>query len=100
MNEKTSARIQVRTDEVMKRLRNTPDPKTIDDIETIALDVREELGRIVAEELAREAASESDTQPCVERPQKRLCSCGRWARFKGDLDPSVGRVSPAAPGRL
>jgi archaellum component FlaC len=70
MKEETSARIKSRTDEVMKRLRNMADPKSIDDIETIALDIREELGRIVAEELAREAATVPQTGSCA--PAQRI----------------------------
>jgi hypothetical protein len=58
-------------------------PVTIDEIEDAALALRDEIGRIAAEELAR-SAEEGSAAAGEDAPTKLSCSCGRWSHYKGD----------------
>src|SRR5258706_2401650 len=60
-------------------------PENINDIEALALRLRQELGQIAAEELVAEAAHRTDG----EEAPKQTCVCGRTARSKGLRDRQV-----------
>jgi hypothetical protein len=62
-------------------------PRTIDEIEAAALRLREKAGLRVAEELARSA--EEEAQESQGSPKKIVCSCGRWARHRGERERDV-----------
>src|SRR5579872_3234104 len=54
---------------------------SIDEIEEIALEVRDEVGRAIAGELAKE---ESSRKAVESQTSKMGCSCGRKAWYHGD----------------
>jgi hypothetical protein len=62
-------------------------PKTIDDIEEAALRLRDKAGKRVAEELTQAAAAEA--QEKADAAKKIVCSCGRWARHRGEHERDV-----------
>ena len=61
-------------------------PKTIDDIEEAALRLREKAGQRVAKELTQAAA---EAQEKEDAAKKIACSCGRWARHRGERERDV-----------
>jgi hypothetical protein len=69
-------------------------PRTIEEIEAAALQLRQKAGERVAEELAQ--AAEEQAQAEEGDPKKVCCSCGRWARRRGrrqrDVVTMAGRV--------
>jgi hypothetical protein len=62
-------------------------PRTIDEIEAAALRLREKAGQRIAEELAR--AAQAEAQAKEGSPKKVACSCGRWARHRGERERDV-----------
>jgi hypothetical protein len=56
---------------------------TLDDIETVSLELRRKAGELVAEELAAKTAKSHEQAEGAEEAGKLECRCGRTARFKG-----------------
>lgn len=76
-------RIKSQMDRLVDELFASADPpRTIDEIEAAALRLRAKAGQRVAEELAQ--AAEAEAQEKAGSPKKSACSCGRWARHRGE----------------
>lgn len=76
-------RLKSQMDQLVDELFAADNPlKTIDDIEEAALCLRNKAGQRVARELIQAAAAEA--QDKEEATQKIACSCGRWARHRGE----------------
>ena len=76
-------RIRKRVDEMIVARLSGEQPATIEDAEQLALDVRQEAGRIVVDELGQGALGGPAVSDAKTSPQKSECSCGRFGWFKG-----------------
>lgn len=91
MKKSTLDRIRRRVNAEIDKLGSEDSPDSIDELEDLALRLRQRAGEIAAEEMSRELAGESE-----EPSQKEACSCGRWARFKGEHEHQVVTMSGTA----
>src|ERR1700722_12726461 len=85
MDSKELLRIRKRVDDMMVARLSGEHPATIEDAEQLALDVRQEAGRIVVDELGQRALGGAAGSDAKISPQKSECSCGRFGGFKGLL---------------
>lgn len=83
MDSKELLRIRKRIDEMVVARLSGEQPATIEDAELLALDVRQEAGRIVVDELGQSALGDRAGSDAKSAPQKSECSCGRFGWFKG-----------------
>ncbi len=81
-------RLKSQMDQLVDELFATDNPpKTIDDIEEVALRLRDKAGQRVARELTQAAAAEAQEKEVVAK--KIVCSCGRWAHHRGERERDV-----------
>ena len=84
MTEETKQRLRERFEQILSEA--DKNPRTIDDIEEIALQVRDKVTRAVAEEVAEEAQGDSESSPGSARQvDAKICcpNCQGSAWFKG-----------------
>jgi hypothetical protein len=102
MTEETKQRLRERFERILSEADKTP--RTIDDIEEIALQVRDKVTQAVAEEVAEEAREDSESSSGSERQvDSKVCcpNCQGSAWFKGErsrqLLTMAGMVSVCRP---
>lgn len=84
MDTQTAELIAARLRELLLREAASGRPiATLDDIETLSLELRQKAGELVAEELAAIAAKAHEQAAGADEAGKMECRCGRSARFKG-----------------
>ena len=88
-------RLKARLDALVDELLSSQNPpQTIDEIEEVALRLREKAAQQVTEELTQ--AAEQQAQKTAGDPKKMACACGRFAHRRGqhsrDVVTLAGRV--------
>ena len=84
MDTQTAELIAARIRELLLREAASGRPlATLDDIETLSLELRQKAGELVAEELAAGTAKSHEQAEGADAAGKVECRCGRAARFKG-----------------
>jgi hypothetical protein len=74
-------RLKARLDALIDQaLASQKSPRTIEEVEALAV----ELGQRAREEIAAELAENAKTQAQPKAVSKIRCACGRWARYKGE----------------
>lgn len=78
-------RIKDRLDQLVEEaFASAHSPRTIDEIEALAVELGERARAEIAQELAEAATSQAQEDPRSRPAQKIRCGCGRFARYKGE----------------
>ena len=79
-------RLKARLDELIDQaLASNKPPRTMDEVEALAV----ELGQRAREEIAAELAQSAKTEAESKAVQKIRCACGRWAWYKGERSHQI-----------